>query len=129
MIDYGELSLITANSALEIDNYILGRNKSFEYTEKLLETFEEKLLKNPTFSWTFYNAIKKGTDKEFEKVSDLAPEMSLLKLELDDIIKLRGKEDRAEDLRSFLIELSGQFSCQYISENPHTNPYTHHMVA
>jgi len=108
------LSELTLHGATEVDNYILGRNHNFSHVQELAVILRKYQLKDtdtaltgPHFPYLpLWRAIRKNSDKDIRRMSELALEMKLLRSELEDI-PVNSK--RLEELRSLLCDLSREF--------------------
>ena len=110
---YG-ITKVSIHAALEIDNYLIGRNNNFDSVKSLTKLFEENSIKSPytvrdgSGSLGFYLMLKevfeKDSDKEINHVSELALEMKLLQSEFNFIPNL--SKEKLEYLRSVCLDLS-----------------------
>jgi len=111
------ISSIACRAALEIDNYLTGKQTDFSYVNTLQAIIEEKsghaiekLIRNPHFA--FWHAMEKTSEKKwvrdaFERkyyfpVDWLGLEMKLFSYELENV-PYRPKE-RLEQVRDFCLE-------------------------
>ncbi len=109
------LSELTLRGAIEIDNYLLGRNHDFDHVQELtgiLQKYQLKdtdtILTEPHFPYLpLWRAVRKNSDKNISRIPDLALEMRLLRSELEDV---PVSSKRLEELRSLLCDFSREFS-------------------
>jgi len=106
-----DLAVVAAASAVEIDNYRLGKPSDFGYTQKLKGVFElyqlrigasllDFLPKLPN-NFSYHSLWKSFNEKkEMGHTSDVALEMRLLVAELKNITELNP--ERLKELSSFL---------------------------
>ena len=120
--DYGRienslwyLSELSVRGAVEIDNYILGRNHNFEHVQELTSILEKYPLKDsdtaltaPHFPYLpVTRAVQKDSDKKIKYFSELALEIKLLRSELEDV---PTNSKKLEEFRSLLCDFSREFS-------------------
>src|SRR3989338_4107524 len=109
------LSELSLHGAIEIDNYVLGRNHDFSHVQELAGILEKYQLKDtdnaltePHFPYLpLWRAVRKNSDKDIRWMSELALEMRLLRSELGDV---PANSKRLEELRSLLCDFSREFS-------------------
>lgn len=122
------LSKLALRGAIEIDNFLLGRNHDFSHVQEFAEILEEYQLKDtdtainePNFPYLpLWMAVRKNSDKDIRKMQELALEMRLLRFELEDV---PANSKKLKEFRSFLNDLSIEFS------NEHQNYSSHRLVA
>ncbi len=107
------LSNLSVRGAGEIDNYLLGRNNNFacvKYFEKILKIYPLKgtdtlpASSDANFYLSVWRAIKHS--KQIPSILELSLSMNLLEKEL----KAVPDSNHLEELRSFLCNLSVEFS-------------------
>ncbi len=111
----GYLSLLALDGAIEIDNYLLGRNSDFSHVHEFAEILEKYQLKDtdtalsePYFPYlSLWRSMRKNSDKMVQFHSELALEMRLLRSELENI---PANPQKLKELRSLLCDLSREFS-------------------
>ena len=111
------LSELSITSAIELDNYIIGRNKNFEHLAELSTIFEEYKLKDtdnaltePLFPFMpLMRAIEKISQKKIKYYSELALNFNLLNLELKNVPR---NFNMLGELRSFLCDFSRELSLE-----------------
>src|SRR3989344_4333493 len=109
------LSELSLRSAIEIDNYIIGKDKNFEETKELAEIFEKYKLKDtdnvltePIFPFSsLIKSMIKSSQKEIGNYSELALNINLLNLELKNV---PTNFNMLKELRSFLCDFSRELS-------------------
>ena len=105
------LSELARLGAIEIDNYLRGRNHDFSHVKELAEILGKYQLKDTDTALTkpffpcspFSRAIRKNSDKDIKQYSELALEMRLLRFELGNV---PANSKRLEELRSLLCDFS-----------------------
>ena len=108
------LSKLALQGAIEIDNFLLGRNHDFSHVQEFAGILEEYQLKDtdtafnePNFPYLpLWMAVRKNSDKDIRKMPELALEMRLFRFELKDV---PSNSDKLKELRSFLSDLSREF--------------------
>lgn len=110
---------LSLDSAIEIDNYLLGRNLAFLRTKELAGVLDRHQLSDNTvmlFSSFPYQALIRAIDvnseKRLQSISDLVLEMKLLTYELRDVPY--SHQERLEELRSFLVKFSRECSHEMV---------------
>ncbi len=121
------LAELTLEGATEINNYLIGKKTNFEHIKEFTEILEKYQLRNndihsPEFPYmALYWATKKDdSSKKIKKVTEIALEMGLLRLELKN---LPTENKKLEDLIKNLCNLSTAF----ISEGK--NLFTKYLAA
>jgi len=117
------LSELSLHGAIEIDNYLLERNRDFSHVQELAGILEKYQLKDtdtvltePHFPYLpLWRAVRKNADKDIRWMSELALEMMLLRSELGDV---PANSKRLEELRSLLCDFSRYFSSEQHQYNP-----------
>lgn len=118
-----DLALELSNFAIDVDNYILGRNSNLDgakFISELLKKYQlddTKRVPMGHFADLYvplWNAARKNSGKEINTSSELALEMRLLRSELDNIYSSK----RLEELRDFLVYFSSE--CLNASHNYRT---------
>lgn len=133
----GSLSHSLAMAAVEIDRYRVGYSQNLRDLPNLKEvsTFlKEKREFDPTEYCIYSYAIRESSElgvatgissiKEIKYCSELNLEMSLLRLELEDLENL--SEERLKNLRNFFISLSRYVS---IDEWKFGHPFKRYATA
>ena len=123
------LSELALRGAIEVDNYLIGRNHDFSHVQEfagILEKYQlqdtDTVLTEPHFPYLpLWRAVRKNSDKEIRHYSELALEMRLLRYELKDV---PANSKRLEELRSLLCNFSREFS-----NEQHQYNYPHRLVA
>lgn len=119
------LSELASRGAIEIDNYLLGRNHDFSHVQEWAEILGNYQLKDtdtaltePNFPYLpFWRAVRKNSEKDIKQYSELALEIRLLKSELGDV---PANSKILEELRSLMVDFSREFSNeQYRYDSPH----------
>jgi len=109
------LSKLFLWGAIEIDNYLLGRNYDFNHVRELAGILEKYQLKDtdtaltePNFPYLpLWRAVRRNSDKDIRWMSELALEMRLLRSELGDV---PANSKKLEELHSLLCDFSREFS-------------------
>ena len=109
------LSELSLHAALEIDNYLIGRNRDFSHTRELTQILGMYRLYDTDTALTvssfpylpLWRVVKQNSEKEIKQYSELALEMKLLQSELHDV---PTNSPQLPTLRSFLVDLSREFS-------------------
>ena len=111
----GYLSKLALSAAIEVDNYLLGRNHDFSSVHELagiLGKYQlqdtDTALTEPHFPYLpLWRAVRENSVKNIRYNSELALEMRLLRLELEDI---PTNTQKSKELRSLLCDISREFS-------------------
>ena len=128
-MDYRSLAGLSSDAAIQIGNYIRGKTNFPENHEmhKVLQDASntERLKDNPTYVLMWHEAVKtKG--KPLKKVSELALELKLLSLELNNINYLNPTNPRE---RARLDEMLNFFCSLTTSALRREEPLRHYLVA
>jgi hypothetical protein len=111
------LSELAINSAIEIDDSIIGKGTGFSHVMEFkgildryqLRDSDDAVSKPPGFPYlAFFNVLKKG--KDIGQMSEVAVEMRLLRYELDCIEEM--DRDGLEGMRSLFLDLSKEISSE-----------------
>jgi hypothetical protein len=104
------LSELAIRSAIEVDNYLLGRNRDFSHLQELSGILAKYQLRDSDTSLTepdfpylpFWEALRSNSPKTIHWISELALEMRLFRSELEDslayvqgnniVARIRGEE-------------------------------------
>ena len=121
------LAEIASRAALNLDDHILSRAKSYEDLNGLVrllepcnpETLSEFMATSheeiePEVAFAFVDIYTSGKGKKLERTSELGLEMYLLATELKSLNQL--PKERLEELRGFCVTLSKAFS---VRERPY----------
>lgn len=108
------LSQLAGYGAREVNDYLLGKNQSFEHVQELAGILEKYQLKDTDTILTLsqfpypyiWDAVRKKSDKELRWISELALEMRLLRYELNDI---PNNSQKLKELCSLLCDISNDF--------------------
>jgi len=123
------LSELALHGAIEIDNYLLGRNHDFSHVRELAGILEKYQLKDtdtfltePYFPYSpLWKAVRKNSDKDIRSISEFALEMRLLRSELENV---PANSKRLKELCSLFCDFSREFS-----NEQHQYNYPYRLVA
>lgn len=108
------LADIASRGAVEISNHLIRQENNFSHVGELTEILTKYQPKDgdtfvtaPRFPYlAVWEAVRKDSDKEVRRISDLALEMRLLAAELGDIPQ---NPENSEKLMHVLVDLSREF--------------------
>ena len=127
------LSELALDSAIEVDNYKLGRSNDLSNFQELIEILKEyqltdshNALTEPSFPYMpLFKFLRKGSDKDIRKYPEVALEMRLFRYKLEEVLADPKKDDeKLKETVSLLCELNREFA-----NESHTNRSRYGLVA
>ena len=108
----GALAILCCDAAIELDNHIRGRGMGLGSVDEFCHVLKKYVPADSESSFAFpYHAIwysvGAGSDKKIRYMDELAFEMHLLAMELEEV---RGQpKQKLEELRDFFVSASNEF--------------------
>ena len=138
MIRIPYVESVAADSALEFDSIVMGRESDFSKTAELADILKEAQAKLYSREIVNLHSAMRKTNKDgrkFDSREELDVQTSLLRLELENASKLYSRSERDIERASMLVDFLFGWCTEFRSEadkrarSMSGNPYVHFLAA